>query len=145
MTIEAQVTRDESVGGIQITVVEPKPGVFPEQAPVRDRVSSAVASYAMVCESSAMGLGVGGLMTQKIYPDKHGFGTWDAASAATTHIHLVSPRDWRLITGESAPPSPISVEQYDQLGLPSFALADSEIRDLPVSPVSGRVKPIVFE
>jgi hypothetical protein len=156
-TIEAQVTQAESAGGIQITVVDAVSGVFPDKEPTYRRHeysddpagwtgSSDWNSSMMVCESvTSMGLGAGGRMVQKIYPDLYGIDTWNVESAATVHIHLVDARDWPAITGEAAPCSPISVRTYKRLGLPWFALADHNDPDLPVSPVLAGLKPVMFD
>ena len=150
VTIEAQVTGEESLGGIQLTVVEPKAGRFP-QAPPRgmlqwipeaDCVSSPAACMSVREEPLAMGLGAGGRMVQKIYPDRYGIDTWDAASAVGVQIHLVDVRDWLALTGEDAPASPVSIETYTSLGLPWFSLVDDDLHDLPVMPILAKMKPI---
>ncbi|MGH7617895.1 MAG: hypothetical protein ACREPM_11750, partial [Gemmatimonadaceae bacterium] len=153
VTIEAQVTGAEHVGGIQLTVVEPKDGRFPETPPpglrgwsgaLADFAASSISDLTVHEGPVAMGLGAGGRMVQKIYPDPHGIDTWDLGLAVTVQIHLVDARDWFAITGEEPPTSPISVETYKSLGLPWFALADYDLGDLPVSPTLGGVKPVPF-
>jgi hypothetical protein len=154
VTVEAQVTGGERLGGIQLTVVEPKAGRFPEAPPPRfrrwagaqgDVASSPVAYLTVREEPVAMGLGAGGRMVQKIYPDPYGIDTWDAGSAVCVQIHLVDARDWFAITGEEAPRSPISIETYKALGLPWFAVSDPGRGDVPVARVLAEVKPIAFD
>jgi hypothetical protein len=152
VTVEAQMTGEETVGGIQLTIVEPKAGRFPDRIPESDHhrfedgadFSDPSICFSKVCESAPMGLGAGGRMVQKIYPDEYGFETWDAESAVTVNIHLVDARDWLAITGEAPPRSPISVETYRAHGLPWFELADHAFDDLPVLPVLAGIKPIPF-
>lgn len=151
-TIEAQVAGSESVGGIQITVVEPVRGRFPDELPRYDhpwRIPGEAAAlddegFEICAAAPPMGLGVGGRMIQKIYPDEYGLDTWDTSTATTIHIHLVDARDWRRITGEAPPPSPITIETYREYGLPWFALDDADRADLSVSPVLSKVKPVSF-
>jgi hypothetical protein len=150
VTVEGQVTGSETKGGIQLTVVEPKAGRFPDE--YRASPDSFVAESLPFASMSSvlyfregptsMGLGVGGRMVQKIYPDAYGLDTWDLESATSVHIHLVDARDWRSITGEEPPPSPISVQTYKSYGLPWFELVDDDLHDLPVVPILAKVKPI---
>jgi hypothetical protein len=111
---------------------------YSEDSPI-----ASMASIGLVRESSRpMGLGVGGRMVQKIYVDEYGLDTWDLGAVTSVHIHLVDARDWRSITGEEPPASPISVKTYKRYGLPWFALVDDDLHDLPVSPILAKVKPI---
>jgi hypothetical protein len=158
VTVEGQVTGAETKGGIQLTIVEPKAGRFPDENPRATFDALSLESSALVCEDSPasfmsaagrlsealspMGLGAGGRMVQKIYPDEYGIDTWDSESAMPVHIHLVDARDWRSITGEEPPPSPISVETYKKYRLPWYALQDDDLHDLPVMPILANVKPI---
>jgi hypothetical protein len=153
-TVEGQVTGSETKGGLQITVVEAKPGRFPDamlhmarsRSTFEDSPFSYMSSTFSVSEHSpAMGLGAGGRMVQKIYPDEYGLDTWDGESATSVHIHLVDARDWRSITGEDPPASPISVQTYKSHGLPWFALMDDDLHDLPVPPILAGVKPVPFD
>jgi hypothetical protein len=143
VTVEAQVTGEESVGGLQLTVVEPVAGRFPTTPPEYRMAASY--SVMSLCESATpYGLGVGGRMRQKIYEDGYGIETWDQSTATSVHVHLVAAKDWKLLTGEEPPASPISVEHYNRLGLPWFALADEALVDLPVPPVLAKVVPVAF-
>ena len=80
VTIEGQVTGREEVGGLRITVVRPRAGRFPEKPPrsVKYQRGDGAVCAAMVCEAATpLGLGAGGRMVQKIYPDSYGLDTWD--------------------------------------------------------------------
>jgi hypothetical protein len=142
-TVEAQVTGAEEEGGLQLTVVEPKPGRFPDRPPR----SFALSGQSMMCCEPAppameMGLAAGGRMVQKIYPDDHGPGTWDPRRTTTVHVHVVNSEMYRAITGEDAPPTPISARTYTNYGLPWFALYDEHRRDVAAPDVLGRVRSI---
>lgn len=125
-TIEAQLTGEEVWGGLQIVVVEPKPGKFPDTAPQQPEASWQ--AFAMMSPQEAtgsqMGLGVGGRMTQKIYPDPYGVKTWDQNNFGSIFIHLVNSEQYHELTGKQPPPTPVSVETYVEFGLPWFELYD---------------------
>lgn len=128
---------------MQLMVVEPHASRFPTTAPTY-RVAGLSSDF-FLCEAVAeFGLGVGGRMRQKIYPDDYGIDTWDQSTARTVHVHLVSARDWRTLTGEEPPASPIPIEIYNKLGLPWFELADEELEVLPSSPPLEFIKPVEF-
>lgn len=133
--VEASVAGRESVGGIQITVFEPKPGRFPEQEPPR-----VVRPEAPPRPMSAprMGLGAGGVMRQKIYPDPYGVGTWDPNEAGRVVVHIVNSAHYAEIVGRAPPPTPIDVHSYAKHGLPWFDLYDEAKGDVaPAAPLSG--------
>lgn len=121
-TVEGQVTGEETVGGIQLLVVPGKPMPVPQDS----RGALLLPRMAMLQEASAMGLGAGGLMTQHIYEDRHGFDTWQQARAARTFVHIANVELFREITGMAPPPSPISAQDYSQHGLPWFSLYDAD-------------------
>jgi hypothetical protein len=119
-TVEAQLAGREETGGLQVRVIEPKPGRFPERPP-RRRAPPA-AKFA----ATPMGLGAGGTMRQRVYPDAYGADTWDPARQAAIHVHLVSASQFRAITGREPPPSPIDAAAYTRYGFPWFELYDEE-------------------
>jgi hypothetical protein len=153
-TVEGQVTGEERHGGLQLCVFEPKPGRFPDApppAPESARMRSASgpggAADALVAQSAVaaaaappakgaeMGLAAGGRMKQSIYPDPHGVDTWDAGRYARCFVHIVNSELWTAITGEPAPPSPVSAAIYAQYGLPWFDLYDERRGD--IAPARG--------
>ena len=144
ITVEGQVTGAEEEGGMQITVVQPKPGRFPDRPPRASRRWHG--SSMMVCESApafgAMGLAAGGRMEQKIYPDLYGKDTWDATGTTTVHVHIVNSDAYHAITGEQPPPTPISAATYNAFGLPWFALYDEDLGDVAAPAILRRVKSI---
>lgn len=150
-TIEAQVTGEEKVGGLQILVFEPKPGRFPDAPPPEpELVLESIGLEGVGLESlgfaaggpAEMGLGAGGTMRQKIYPDPYGIDTWETEPAAALRVRLVHARDWEALTGELAPPSPITAELAAALGLPWFELDDADLGDVAPAPALARVRSI---
>jgi hypothetical protein len=142
VTVEGQVTGEEKAGGMQLLVVEPKAGRFPSRPRFRGR---AELSFVMACEampSTEMGLGAGGRMEQKIYPDTYGPGTWDLEKKTTVRVHIVNSEIYRSITGEPAPPTPISARTYTEYGLPWFKLYDEHLRDVEAPDILRKVKSV---
>ena len=58
-----------------------------------------------------MGVGRGGKIIQKIYPDPHGLDVWEQAPSATLACYLVNAEVFEEITGEKIP-KPVSAENY---------------------------------
>lgn len=126
-TVEGQLTGEEAVGGLQFVVFEPKPGRFADQEPEPGPPTEGV------LESIDMGLAAGGEMTQKIYPDPYGIATWDPSRRTSLHVRIVNAEEWRALTGEPPPPTPVDAAAYTKAGLPWFALYDEEQGDLAPS------------
>ncbi|MFE0516847.1 hypothetical protein, partial [Streptomyces sp. NPDC058964] len=68
--------------------------------------------------AAAMGLGVGGSMHQEVYRDDRKPKEWSEKPAGRVFVHLVTPPEWRRITGEAPPPSPVDRAAYTRAGLP---------------------------
>lgn len=140
VTVEGQLTGEESVGGLQLLVAGPRPGRFPTEPPrpahdvPRYRMAAPDAMVMELASAPAMGLGAGGRMTQKIYPDPHGADTWDAERAARIWVHLVPAGLWPALTGEPCPPTPADHDTYIRFGLPWFAVYDEPLGDVPIDP-----------
>jgi hypothetical protein len=150
-TAEGQITGEENFGGIQIRVMLPKEGFKRPASRIRPRsariggqsVNFIAASSTMdmmmdqeMYSSSAvrgMGLGGGGKMRQKIYPDPYGVNTWDESSFGRVFIHIVNSEDWKRITGQEAPSTPVSAQAYAQHGYPWFDLYDEAMGDVAAS------------
>ena len=71
-----------------------------------------------------MGLGAGGVMKQKVYPDPYGVDIWDQDNYGTVVVHIVNSRQFRELTGFDPPPTPISADSYSEQRFPWFALYD---------------------
>lgn len=139
-TVEGQVTGEETEGGIQIRVFEPKPGRFPDRPPRMGRWADGARLCCASPVVAEMGLGAGGRMVQSIYPDPHGRDTWDETGATSVHVHVANSETWRAITGEAPPPSPISAHTYTEYGLPWFRLYDEHKGDVAPSDELAKVK-----
>ncbi|MEU8438178.1 hypothetical protein AB0F18_35875, partial [Streptomyces sp. NPDC029216] len=90
----------------------------------------------------AMGLGVGGSMRQEVYRDDRKLSAWADTPAARIFVHLVTPPEWRRITGEDAPPSPVDRAAYTRAGLPWYDYYDETGTDLPAAGPLAGVKPV---
>ncbi len=75
-----------------------------------------------------MGVGKGGKITQKIYPDPHGIETWKEEPAAALAVYLVDSQTFSEITGLPMPPLPVAAAQYHGKW---FGLHDEHKSDLP--------------
>ena len=127
LTAEEAITGLAATGGLGVVVYEPEPGRFPDEPPPEPGRGSARVT-------ADMGLGGGGEVRQRIYPDPHGTEVWDRDSAVRVRIALLDIREWRAITGEHAPPSPVTVDDYTRAGLPWFELYDDDRADVEAAP-----------
>jgi hypothetical protein len=143
-TVEASLTGTEQFGGMQITVFEPQPGKFPEAPPVQ--LPSGPARLASLrprgSAAQTMGLGAGGVMQQKIYPDPYGVATWDQDNYQRVFVHILNSTQFFAITGIAPPPTLINAQVYTDHGLPWFALYDEGAGDVPVSERLTQVKTV---
>jgi len=73
-----------------------------------------------------MGIGRGGKIIQKIYPDPHGLDKWEQAPLSTLACYLVNSEAFEEITGEKIP-RPVSSEDYSG---PWFGLQDKAEGDV---------------
>jgi hypothetical protein len=123
-TVES-IKGEETFGGIQITVFEPKPGRFPDHPPVPTRDP---APLSRLQESEfRMGLGAGGSIRQKIYRDPYGVEAWEPQPQARICVHIVNSSQFEHITGSKPPPTPIDAKLYGESGLPWFDLYDETL------------------
>ena len=148
-TVEGQVTGEETHGGLQLVVFDPKPGRFPDEAPrhavMRARSGGAMAPACAPAPGGAateMGLAAGGRMRQQLYPDPHGLDTWDEANSGRVYVHIANSEAWTRITGEPLPPTPVDVRAYMAAGLPWFDLYDDHLGDIGASGVLAAVKSV---
>lgn len=167
-TVEGQVTGEEVWGGVQL---QSFPLTDAELAKWREEelrraegARAAIAStggyggaapMAMAAPSApppgaggrqrsgaAMGLGVGGAMRQEVYQDDRRLTAWAKRPAGRVFVHLVTPPEWRRITGEAPPPSPVDRAAYTRAGLPWFDYFDQDAQDLaPADPLTA-VQPV---
>lgn len=137
-TVEGQISTKTEAGGLRIAVYEPVPGRFPDEAPPvePDFFRGAVMS------APAMGLGAGGTMRQKIYPDPYGLDAWQQEPLSELRIHIVNSAMFHELTNEAAPTTPISAREYTKYGLPWFDLYDDDKKTLDVTSKLSTVKSV---
>ncbi|MCI0419680.1 MAG: hypothetical protein L0312_10735 [Acidobacteria bacterium] len=137
-TVEA-MSGEETLGGIQMTVFEPKPGRFPDEPPVKPGIEPE--RLAMPKSTlTPMGLGAGGAIKQKIYRDPYGLDAWELQNQGRVSIHIVNSLQCEEITGSQPPPTPIDAATYTESGLPWFDLYDEVLDDVlpPASLVNAK-------
>ncbi len=159
-TVEGQLTGKEDIGGIQLVVYQLKPSAHDK---IRKAHEADLDEDLLTVEYaggflggggptlgggspsrgvSSMGLGRGGEIKQKIYPDPYGLEVWNPDSVQTATMYLVDSRDFPKITGQQAPSTPITIETYRRLGYTWFGLADGSWDDTKGSAVFGELKPV---
>lgn len=144
-SVEGQVTGEERFGGLQIGVYNAKKGKFPAQPPRRAVYDDAMclsASAPLPSSGSEMGLGAGGRIEQKLYPDPYGRETWKTRPDARLFVHIVNSQHYQEITGQRPPDSPVSAATYTEYGYPWFALYDEAKGDVGVSETLTGVKTV---
>ncbi|MFI6285112.1 hypothetical protein ACIBCM_10185 [Streptomyces sp. NPDC051018] len=161
-TVEGQITGEETWGGVQLRSFPLEPGALAawreEERRRAERMRSAApaasAGFGAACApmappgsagpapSPAMGLGAGGTMRQEVYQDTRAPADWADVPSARVFVHLVTPPQWRAITGEEPPPSPVDRAAYTQAGLPWYEYGDDDATDLSPAPALTDVKPV---
>lgn len=166
-TVEGQVTGEEVWGGVQLQSFPLKEEALAEwrrrerERRGRTRQAGPFGGYggpvpmaaaapggppppaaAAPPRAAAMGLGVGGSMHQEVYQDDRPLGDWTETPAARVFVHLVTPPQWRRITGEAPPPSPVDRAAYTSAGLPWYDYYDEDAEDLAPSDTLESVKPV---
>jgi hypothetical protein len=131
-TVEEQLTGAAELGGLQLHVYDPVPGRFPDEPPPGGfrRLESIMDGLADLGEAPGLGVAAGGTMRQRIYPDPYGIATWDQEAFGVAFLWLVNSRQYQAITGEPAPPTPVTARTYTEHGLPWFQLYDEDRGDL---------------
>jgi hypothetical protein len=119
LTVEQQLTGREG-SGIRIACFAPKPGALAAGVPPRPRTR----------RTRELGVGAGGRIEQRIYPDPLGVTAWAPVATTVVSLHLVEAREYAAITGEAAPPSPIDARTYSRFGLPWFVVYDADRGDV---------------
>ncbi|HEY5892618.1 MAG TPA: hypothetical protein VIT91_05245 [Chthoniobacterales bacterium] len=135
-TVEAAVTGEEHRGAIELTVYEPKPGIFPDEPPPEPKGPPRAAA------GLQMGIGAGGTMKQKIYHDRHGIEVWDPDNFGRVTVHLLNSAQFREVTGFEPPTTPVDAAAYADAGMPWFDLYDEERASLAATSTLAGVKTI---
>jgi hypothetical protein len=117
-------------------------GSLPPSAPMAAGAASRPGGAPRARASAAMGLGVGGSMRQEVYRDERPLAHYTTEPAARVFVHLVTPPQWRRITGEDPPTSPVDLAAYTRAGLPWFDYYDDDAQDVAPSDTLGAVRPV---
>ncbi|MDC0765447.1 hypothetical protein [Streptomyces sp. HD] len=171
-TVEGQVTGEEVWGGVQLqsfALTEPRLAEWRAEERRRGELARAMpqfggygAALPMAAPGpqgavpapaaapagrarravAAMGLGVGGSMRQEVYEDDRPLSDWEDRPGGRVFVHLVTPPEWRRITGEAPPPSPVDRAAYTRAGLPWFDYYDEDAEDLAPTDTLEAVKPV---
>ncbi|MGW2834220.1 hypothetical protein [Streptomyces sp. NPDC001286] len=170
-TVEGQVTGEEVWGGVQLQSFPLREGklaqwreaerrraeltrertaapgggygmAMPMAAPPAPGAAPAPAAARAPRAAAAMGLGVGGSMRQEVYQDDRSLDDWSEQPSGRVFVHLVTPPEWRRITGEAPPPSPVDRAAYTRAGLPWYDYYDQDAQDLSPTDTLEAVKPV---
>ncbi|MGW7378186.1 hypothetical protein [Streptomyces sp. NPDC054794] len=139
---EAQRERTRSAGGFGAALPAMAPQAAPAAPPMAPGAAPMPAAPARRAMSAAMGLGVGGSMRQEVYRDDRRLKDWAEEPAGRVFVHLVTPPEWRRITGEEPPPSPVDRAAYTRAGLPWYDYYDQDAEDLAPTDTLGAVEPV---
>ncbi|MFE5211387.1 hypothetical protein [Streptomyces sp. NPDC056600] len=131
-------------GAVAYGAPPPAPGMAPGMAPgaVPPPAPAGAAPQRSAPRAAAMGLGAGGSMRQQVHQDRRPSADWATEPSGRVFVHLVTPPEWRRITGEAAPPSPVDRAAYTRAGLPWFEHYDESAVDLDPSETLAGVKPV---
>lgn len=88
---------------------------------------SRVSGQSATQDFGEMGIGKGGKIHQKIYPDPYGIEVWKDAPAAAVAVYVVNAEAFQEITGEVIP-APTGHESYGGVW---FGLKDEAEKDVP--------------
>ncbi|MFF4308957.1 hypothetical protein [Streptomyces sp. NPDC001507] len=169
-TVEGQVTGEEVWGGVQLQSFTLRDGPLAEwrraerlrqerlrrermrgpgaaggygaALPMMSALPAPAPGAAPAAGPAGMGLGVGGSMRQEVYEDDRPPGDWAETPAGRVFVHLVTPPQWRRITGEAPPPSPVDRAAYTRAGLPWYDYYDQDAQDLAAPDILEAVKPV---
>jgi len=115
---EAQVTGQEKIGGIQISVYPMKRQAFERRwlkvlgSIMQDaKVCGSMDGYSQTVEET-MALSMGEIINQEIYKDEFKFSEWETDTYSRCFVHLINAQAWKDITGKSPSTDPLSAEVY---------------------------------
>lgn len=158
-TAEEQILGAAEFGGLQFAAFSSKVKLIPASRPREhvlfgsypmtfgDNTKGAMRSLRSAPSIQEMGLGAGGEISQKIYPDPYTKDhplekIWNTNPFKKVYVYMVDPKGFEAITGEKAPESPISYKDYQIRELPWFGLFDQSLDDLPGSGKLEKLKKV---
>jgi hypothetical protein len=140
-TLDEQLQQGSAAHGIALREHAARPGCFPDQGPsARTEIAETPRMHSL--PAPAMGIGAGGTIKQKIYPDTYGIDCWNGHSTAAAKVYIINSAQFIYVTGRPPPPPVISAADYTRSGFPWFALWDAESGDLGSQSVLEQVKSI---
>lgn len=141
-TVMEQLRTTPGQMGIQLRVHEAEAGRFPDEAPPANAELDPSMTIDVQRREPTLGIGAGGAIVQKIYPDPYGTDGWESDETARARVHIVNSAQFTSITGVAPPPSVISAIDYTKRGLPWFELWDEERGDVGSQAVLEELKSI---
>ncbi|KAF8838428.1 hypothetical protein BDN67DRAFT_1013096 [Paxillus ammoniavirescens] len=127
---------NKTVGSIVLDASYPSPSSYSHA----ERFCCSVELMQSV-SSIGMGFGGGGKITQRIYQDTNDVRIYNEDSGQRFFVHVVTPKEWELITGTIAPITPILASRYKQPNVAWFQLSDGHASALSANP-SGSLSTI---
>lgn len=124
-TVESALLGKEIYGGIQLTVFEPQQGYFADTPPPVT-TSGPVRLFTPRRVVEEMGVGAGGAIRQRMYPDPYGVTVWNPCQYGRVFVHIVNSLQFREIVDRDPPIPPIDARTYTQYGFPWFELYEEE-------------------
>ena len=141
-TAEEQATSRAEHGGLQIQVMPMRREAFDKRFPFRYPEAVEHLSAYEAAPEYGMGLAPGGKMRQVIAKDIYRLVEWDRSIRSRCFIHLAGSGDWRRITREKPPATPITAKAYTDVGLPWFSWYDEDATPVPGSETLARLKSV---
>ena len=145
-TVEAQVTGEETHGGVQLRAVGLTETALADWR-LAQQARMARCDDMVMCASpepapAAMGLGAGGRMRQEVYTDDRPLVDYEQGDARRIFVHLCSAAQWTSITGEVPPLTPVDRNAYVRRGLPWFDYYDADAQDLAAPETLAKVRTV---
>jgi hypothetical protein len=73
-----------------------------------------------------MGIGAGGIIRQYICKDDNDPNIWDSDSGTIFNVQVLNSADFKSVTGEDPPETPITAKTYAEHGFPYYAIYDEK-------------------
>ena len=123
LTVAEQLLGEKAKSELEIIVFESKdPNLIMVSKPKELWGNSAYESCGGVAQADAimgfdykctsMGIGKGGKISQKIYPDPYGLESWKLVWTSKMKVAIINATQFAEMTGSPLPPLPKSVEEY---------------------------------